>query len=499
MITLYLDYQVYTYLKNQNDDRYFSGPKGIILKENIKKLDDYLNKNKDHFLIFYSHAHLLDLSQDKSGNIERRNADLNNIEKWADNNYLIYDDKEKKTQYYITEPTKAFEPFEDIDSGLNIDFDEIFNTSEYENLMPKEQLEELNRNITILKDYQMPTLDSLVNEKAQQDLKKFKEIFPFTNGGSFIDMMKGALDFIGKFQKDNTLYRDIRNLVQSGIQKARVNIPVIDEHSNASFIIDLAKIDLSTPDKEKFVREKLLNTVKKQLADRNQDNPSQFELHYQCYFSLDIMGIEPEDSPKTNNMLHDGIHSYYGGHCEIVISNDNKFREKSKLLYKLFGLSTKVYSLDEFLAESFGLELEKINTEDDFRNRLVNDINSSMITSLELRSMFVSAEEIKPAMKYFHYFNQMLMVKQNGNSYLVFRHKATTYLKHLPYKVVQAICNKAYKIFGIDTYGRSEYMWNIENSEISNKQWEGRTWKYGNLRIMLQYFDEHLQMVIGND
>lgn len=71
MITLYLDHQIYSYLKQKDGPTKFIGEEGVKRMETVRKLHDFLTKQKDNFLIFYSHAHLLDLSSDKSGNKER--------------------------------------------------------------------------------------------------------------------------------------------------------------------------------------------------------------------------------------------------------------------------------------------------------------------------------------------------------------------------------------------------------------------------------------------
>lgn len=47
--------------------------------------------------------------------------------------------------------------------------------------------------------------------------------------------------------------------------------------------------------------------------------------------------------------MQDLIHSFYGGNCDYFITKDKKLIAKTKVLYELFGIKTKIVQPDELL------------------------------------------------------------------------------------------------------------------------------------------------------
>lgn len=90
MFTVYLDSQLYRYLKNDSE---------VDLR--IKSLKAFLEENSNNFLVFYSHAHLLDLKEDKS---DKKYDDLIYMQKWVDKNFLILYYKQDQATYELTAP-----------------------------------------------------------------------------------------------------------------------------------------------------------------------------------------------------------------------------------------------------------------------------------------------------------------------------------------------------------------------------------------------------------
>lgn len=370
-----------------------------------------------------------------------------------------------------------------------------------EGFVDNEKLEELKEQKLLLENFKLPSLDDLVPDdiKQNEDYQKLRDMLGFMDGGNFIDIVKGFTDFVDKFQNEKGYYKGMRNIVSSGIQKSKTAITPISASPDTKFIFDLANVNLDSPEKESFVRDNLLGLVKKQFADRSKEKePTLFDLHYQSYLMLDMMGIEKEKAVIARNMLHDAQHSFYGGHCEIVVSDDKQFRKKSQLLYNLFGLSSQVLSMEEFMNQSFILELEDINSSSDLILRTKHDLSTGLISSSRITTLFNQVKEIRPSMRYLHYFNQILLVNEDGKDYLVFRHKLHTYLKQLPYKVIKGVTDKAIQLFGLDSNGKGLYKWEEENNEIKEKQWLGRSWNFGKSNLMLQIspYGNHLQLVI---
>lgn len=499
MITLYLDHQIYTYLKNRNNHDMFMGTGGIQRMNTVNKLYDFLKKEKSNFLIFYSHAHMLDLSSDKSGNKERLLDDLKLREEFVENNYLVFNEKDNGTDYQLAYPETKFEPFWEKEEEL--DFSNIFDISHLENFMETEKFQELKEQKELVDNLKLPSLDDLVSDdvKENEDYQKLKDILGFMNGGNFNDLVKGFTDFAKRFQEEKGFYKELRNIVTAGVEKTKTN-GILPNSEETNFIYELANTNLNSPDKENFVVENLLSYVKKQWSDRNKDKePTSFDLHYQSYLMLDMWGIEKEKVTIARNMLHDGHHSFYGGHCEIVVSDDKNFRAKSNLLYKLFGLSTQVYSMEEFMKQSFSVELERVTNISDFVKRIKYDLKTGLVSNSNVNRIDSYISELKPSMKYLHYFNKVLLLKEEGKDYLVLRHEVQTYLKNLPYRIVQEITNKAVQIFGMDNFAKGNFNWEIECAEIKSGNWQGRNWTFSDIDIMLQISPQkyYFQLVIG--
>jgi len=499
MTTVYLDHQIYSYIKNKGNLDKFKGEAGIQKIETVNKLFSLLTREKNNLLIFYSHAHMLDLSSDKSGNQERLIEDLKLRAEFCNDNYLVFNEKENITNYQLAYPEEKFEPYWEDENEL--DFSNLFDISSFEDSMDSEEFLKLKTQKELLENLKFPSLDDLVSDdvKSNEDFQKMKDILGFMNGGNLKDLVEGFTSFSKKFQEEKGYYKKLRNVVTSGIEKAK-DIEQIDDTKVTKFIKELSSLNLSSNDieKDKFVRANLLEYVKEQWQQRNKEKePTKFDLHYQSYLMLDMWGIEKEKAIIARNMLHDAQHSFYAGHCEIVVSDDSHFRAKSKLLYKLFDISTQVYSMEEFINLTYSFELEKLNSLSDFMFRLKNDLKTGLVLKTQEGNSGVT--EFQTSMKYLNYFNRILLIKEGGKEYVVFRHNYKTYLNTLPYKIVQEITNKVVDLLGISSNTLGHFNWEIECNVIQNGNWTGRTWIFGDteLSIQLSPKDGKLQLVIG--
>jgi len=90
---------------------------------------------------------------------------------------------------------------------------------------------------------------------------------------------------------------------------------------------------------------------------------SWFQMQHKCltneillkqgYVLLDLHPLF-HDKIKNNkntadNIIRDGNHCFYASKAEYFVSEDEKTRKKTKLMYKAFGIKTKVVSISEFV------------------------------------------------------------------------------------------------------------------------------------------------------
>lgn len=59
----------------------------------------------------------------------------------------------------------------------------------------------------------------------------------------------------------------------------------------------------------------------------------------------------PDKSQKNIASLHDTTHAIYGAYADVFVTNDYRFSEKVKAVYKWLGVETKVLTRKEFIKE----------------------------------------------------------------------------------------------------------------------------------------------------
>ncbi|MED5597205.1 hypothetical protein [Janthinobacterium sp. P210006] len=64
---------------------------------------------------------------------------------------------------------------------------------------------------------------------------------------------------------------------------------------------------------------------------------------------LEEIRYKPEKVSKSRSRMHDVTHAIYAASTDYLVSGDDRFLSKTKVVYKYFGIETNVISLDEFL------------------------------------------------------------------------------------------------------------------------------------------------------
>lgn len=71
-----------------------------------------------------------------------------------------------------------------------------------------------------------------------------------------------------------------------------------------------------------------------------------------AYITLDFFPVFKEKIERNNNMnniITDSLHVYIASKCKYFISGDAKMIGKAKLIYRAFGVRTKIYHVDYFI------------------------------------------------------------------------------------------------------------------------------------------------------
>lgn len=224
MVSVYFDSQIFRYLKNASR---LSEPQQSL----YKKLNQYIEKNIEHLLFFYSHAHLLDLKNDAT---EKKYEDLEFMQGVVNDNFLILFAKEGSARYLLVNPAEAFKEYieEDDFSLSDINFSELFQIEQYKEYLTEEKYEELQKNAALLNSITAKDLMPGMEDIPKEQYRALSKLLPLDNPSlSFVDLLQKFLEFGDNFQKDKSVYKGLRSLVA--------------ENQEVKFSIDLSTFDFS--------------------------------------------------------------------------------------------------------------------------------------------------------------------------------------------------------------------------------------------------------------
>jgi hypothetical protein len=185
--------------------------------------------------------------------------------------------------------------------------------------------------------------------------------------------------------------------------------------------------------------------------------------------------------------MNDGYHSYYGAFCDFVVSDDQGFLKKTKALYRLLGIESKVYHIDEFINYFTLLKNSLEKDSSTFFKLLINDIKNGLV--LENKNSLKYNRQttlIKPFHSYLNHFNRIESIVEDNQNFILLRRKTKNYSYFSFYREYEGIINNAYKLFGYDKYLKGEFIWDTEIKEINNGNWEGRFWDFDSLTILIE-------------
>ena len=458
MQRIYFDKQIFSYLFQAENPVY---------KLFLTKLLD----NKHRFLFCYSHGHLLDLKNDKT---DTKYKELDFIEQLVGDNYLSYHAIEKRTSCYLAKPSEAFKDVENEtgpSSFLNL-FDDLDLSSATE-----EQREQF---ILAKKLFTKQKLDfgfSQIQELPPELREPLNKILPIGLGP--MTLMEWTEHFMGMLktmEEDKSVYKGLRNIVDKHI-------------NNGKFTIDYDSIDFNDDLKNSVLQKSFIEYVNNKLNPNGVKEVTDYDFYINAYFSLDLLGIskEPAKKVKFKNVMNDGYHSYYGAFCDYVVSEDLGFLKKTRALYKLLGIETKVYHIDDFIGYFTLLTNSFERDGDTFCRLLINDLKNGLVIDKETSIKYNRITTvIKPFHCYLGYFNRIENIKEDNLDYILLRRKTKNYSYFSFYREYEGIINAAFALFGYDINNKGKFSWDSEVKEINIGVWKGRFWVFNSLTILIE-------------
>lgn len=304
-----------------------------------------------------------------------------------------------------------------------------------------------------------------------------KKILPIgLNPMSLMEWTEHFMGTLKSMEEDKTVYKGLRN--------------VVDKHiNNGKYTVEYDKIEFNDDLKNSVLQKSFIEYVNKNLNPNGDKEITDYDFYTNAYFTLDLLGIskEPSKSVKFRNVLNDGFHSYYGAFCDYIVSDDNGFLKKTKALYKLLNIETKVFHIDEFINHYYLLSNPFEPDVNSFFQLLINDLkNGLVIDSKNSLKYNRTTKVIKPFHNYLGYFNRIDSMTEDNKDYILLRRETKHYSYFSFFREYEGLVNNAFKLFGYDTDYKGEFVWNKEVQEIQSQKWNGRFWDMGTLTIHLE-------------
>lgn len=426
---IYLDSNVFRILKDESN-------------LNLLKL---ISENKKHNIYCYSEAHILDLLNDKTDN---KFNDFAFMEKIVEDNFWCYN---KKVTFKLYKPIEYY-------NSINHE-----NSSSFEEMLDEDiwgaDFKEIFKNI------QLPFKELISQQPFPSDFPdNFKKIL--LESDNLYDFMNLFSNYSYELASSQPKFKEqLKYLKENSIN---INIP-------KTLGIEGFENGILT-DKIKF-RESLINYFIKDKPETNK-----YFLFLNLYNSLEIMGFVNGKIKKQDlkSMINDGKHAFFASYCDIIVSEDKDFINKTKFIYELFDIKIDIFNVDEFKTW-----LHLSSKQNDLKyNDLISEIrktnpNEHIIFNETLEDKRLLVYNLKYV--YYSYFDIIGYVFSDKNNYIYFSKNYSNLSIGTFYKELKYVTNRLIEDLGVDINGELEF----NQNEVINGDWKGRVWLINNIQINL--------------
>lgn len=423
-------------------------------------------------LFLYSQAHLNDLSADKT---DHKYEELRIIEEIAEDNFLHQDPESNQITNSLIKAKEAFELYGDIQNDVGVFLEGSFDKTgdplvdtyiDLVKMQPIDLGEEVER--ILAKDDKDPAKAMYARLGITKRYYTLGEWLPIT------------AKMMSSFENEPDLIKSIRLQSKQHLQVDKFNIKIDD-----------IKFD------EKLSKSKIGKSFKEMLDQQmsfNPDNQQDFYYEFITGFNMiNFLGLDYEKNRKVRfkSTQNDGQHSYYGAVSDIIVSRDDGLLNKSRFMYRYYGIDTKVMSINGFK------EFIKTYKDVSFSNELlfIADLRFKMDRSIvvaEKRPIIRhnQNEEVRKLITpYWGLFNRISRVKSNDNDkeeYVVLYANRVRSGNITFYKEVNYIISHLNEMLKLE----HDYLSDEDKDLINKGKWEGRFWKSANTAYWLRYNNE---------
>lgn len=343
MYRVYLDWNVISNLKRTDNEKFC-------------QLKSLISSNRDRLSIPFTTAHIDDLRKSIKPGISHDLLlkDLDLLSEISNNQFINW--TENITKPTIGHPNRFY--YENIESWTNPELNDISNI--FETLISSLNeigLESFGSTFkSTLQEVSFP--DDIGVNKALNIHEEYDNLWDYLNvfAKTMSEMLNKREKYIG---------------VRANIQNNSLKISTDSTEWEAENVIDnIDEILKSFGVQQTFLE--LNEFVVKQIK---KDKSTIYDEFTSLYLMLDMLGYKSDKLKKSsNNMLNiinDGLHSFYGAHCDYLITDDKNLVKKSIAIYSKYRLKTRVLSTDEFVNSFSDLFPEKYK----HISKLISDFN----------------------------------------------------------------------------------------------------------------------------
>ncbi|SHL67547.1 hypothetical protein SAMN05444266_104361 [Chitinophaga jiangningensis] len=449
MIRVYCDSNIYRMVKPTS-------------KQFNQTVYDHLERIRKNAIFACSDAHLDDLNKSPE---HFRLEDLELMGSYTNDFYFEYNQLNKKTEFYLTNPVAAYNS-----KDFNLYNSSLENPFDLRNILGQfKDNPDLEMILPLIEGFLQLPISSFGHYLPQSDLdertqKMIEHMVPGYNPGMTVEEFYDSFRPYTKSFLHETAEMDL-------IKKTTAESMNKDDFSFAKWGMDFNEQFAKTPLKKTFIEALDLLTV----GDQKKDLWLNFQY---AYGLIDVFNIADERAGgkrKRNSFLSlskDCSHAFNAMSCDYFVTNDKGLLVKSHILYNLFGhQSTEIVSVDE-------LNKLSINTDNQisFLN-LIEDLKK-LNTPLDVEDenyYFFNLEN-----SFIHFFDVVAKEKIEIDSFILQNGKDSG--RNFIYKEIQFIANKIVTALGNDYEGNGLVTTgDIENSDLDKllRCWHFRSYIIG--------------------
>lgn len=403
----------------------------------------------------FSEAHIYDLSRDKS---DEKFSDMAFMEEVVSNNCFFFD---KKICFEYRTPTEYYNSF---DWSYTFDTGELFSGDDLGKIME-----------TVFKAIPLDFKTFISSDQLSGDIPL-----------EFRDLLEQPTNYYEFFQ----VFLQFSEGLSNEQKRFKAFIQYLHQNSLITGIYEVIGINgydgINITDKDKF-RESY-SAYFSRFQKRNN-----YELFSDMFYGLEFFGFvkgKPRKQ-KMMNLINDSRHAFFGAHCDVVVSKDIDFCNKTKFMYQLLDIDVQVLSLEEFEAALDNWPLEHALTVMDLIGEASKTPDPSNIIREEVSETSRTVYFELPN-TFLSFFNMYGISFTDKGNYTFFSKKPTTLSSGTFVKEIIIVVEQLISFLGPDVEGRTTF----QVDEINDGVWIGRNWIVGDSVIQLTCPDKLFLSII---